>query len=261
MLSLSTVASAGLQPNQASIRRSLVRDLLTMLQRATQPEHGTDANSAVHRLLDFIILKHMANQAEQVIAITIGSRGSLASRLAKCLFVLDDDALDLLNKALPRQRLEAIRSAALRFRNDADPAEELAAALDEKPIDRSTPFRADYDRNSSNQLKRIQSISFDRAKSSWKRQCNMAPRRARQLIDIVECLSILSSSLWFVHRDEEATALDRAIAEAWCRLSSECPTGCLAALGEAIASACENLERSGEWGSPLRCVSVVRGLA
>jgi hypothetical protein len=79
-------------------------DLLTVLQRATQPEHGAVADSAA-RLLDHLLLNHTHALAGDLVAVMIDTPGLLVERLLEHMDSLDEGSLVALNEALPKQSL------------------------------------------------------------------------------------------------------------------------------------------------------------
>jgi len=57
------------------------RDLLTVLQRATQPEHGTSATKRAAELLNHIILQHGEQYVAELVAVAVDTTGALAQIL------------------------------------------------------------------------------------------------------------------------------------------------------------------------------------
>jgi hypothetical protein len=106
------------------------RDLVTVLQRATQPEHGAGAAGRAITLLDYLVSAHLKSLATAMVAVMIDTPGALAERLQRHIETLDDESLGAIDTALPLQSLSlmhlslhvAVRRAAL--------ARELLAAAD-----------------------------------------------------------------------------------------------------------------------------------
>ena len=98
-------ACNGSRANQEGTRGAKHRrDLLTVLQRTTQPEHGEAADSAA-RLLDHLVLNHTRALAGDLVAVVIDTPGQLVDRLLAHTDGLDEESLDALNMALPHQSL------------------------------------------------------------------------------------------------------------------------------------------------------------
>jgi hypothetical protein len=75
--------------NQAKRRRSL----LTVLQRATQPEHGTKANDQAVMLLDHLVGRHAKALAADLVAVMMDTQGALAERVDRQVDALDEESL------------------------------------------------------------------------------------------------------------------------------------------------------------------------
>ncbi|EXI90554.1 MAG: putative O-linked N-acetylglucosamine transferase, SPINDLY family [Candidatus Accumulibacter regalis] len=87
--------------NQAKRRRSL----LTVLQRATQPEHGTKANDRAVMLLDHLVGRHAKALAADLVAVMMDTQGALAERVDRQVDALDDESLGAIDTELPIQSL------------------------------------------------------------------------------------------------------------------------------------------------------------
>jgi hypothetical protein len=68
------VVCAGSRPKQRL-------DLLTVLQRATQPEHGITANNRAAALLDYLVRTRLDSLAGEMVAVMIDTPGDLVPRL------------------------------------------------------------------------------------------------------------------------------------------------------------------------------------
>jgi hypothetical protein len=87
--------------NQAKRRRSL----LTVLQRATQPEHGTRANGQAVMLLDHLVGRHAKALAADLVAVMMDTQGALAERVDRQVDALDEESLGAINTELPIKSL------------------------------------------------------------------------------------------------------------------------------------------------------------
>jgi Tetratricopeptide repeat len=96
------------------------RDLLTVLQRATQPEPGITASNRAARLLDYLIRIRLDSLAGEMVAVTIDTPGDLVRRLDQSVETLDDKAWAAIDDALPLQSLTlmefSLRAAVRRAR-------------------------------------------------------------------------------------------------------------------------------------------------
>ncbi|MFN0182134.1 MAG: tetratricopeptide repeat protein [Gemmatimonadales bacterium] len=81
------------------------RDLLTVLQRATQPEHGPGAIDRAISLLDHLVGRHLKALAADMVAIMVDTPGALADRLQRAVAGLDEEALRKIDEALPLHSL------------------------------------------------------------------------------------------------------------------------------------------------------------
>ncbi len=79
------------------------QDLVTVVQRATQAEHGADAIARATRLIDHLVAKHTATLAAAMIPVMIETQGALLQRLEAALPRFDEGALDALDAAMPHQ--------------------------------------------------------------------------------------------------------------------------------------------------------------
>ena len=79
------------QPSESQSKRR--QQLLTLLQRATQPVHGQRTRAASECQLDHLIAKHMSTLAAEMVAVMLSTPGSLADRIGCAADKLDDWAL------------------------------------------------------------------------------------------------------------------------------------------------------------------------
>jgi tetratricopeptide (TPR) repeat protein len=102
------------------------RQILTALQRATQPEHGPMADRAVP-LLDHLIRSRAKALAPDMVAVMVDTPGALLSRFEQHLDALDDEALEVVYGALPPQSLALMEFALQVAMRLADSAREISA--------------------------------------------------------------------------------------------------------------------------------------
>jgi tetratricopeptide (TPR) repeat protein len=81
------------------------RALLTVLQRATQPEHGATGAGRACALLDGLIPARLPSLAADMIAVMIETPGALARIIDEHLDTMDESALAAIDEALPLQSL------------------------------------------------------------------------------------------------------------------------------------------------------------
>jgi tetratricopeptide (TPR) repeat protein len=81
------------------------RDLVTVLQRASQPEHGASANDRAVALLDHLISRHVRTLAAEMVGVMIDTRGALAQRLDQKIDTMEAESLGAVDAALPIQSL------------------------------------------------------------------------------------------------------------------------------------------------------------
>ena len=112
--------------NQAKRRRSL----LTVLQRATQPEHGTRANDRAVMLLDHLVGRHAKALAADLVAVMMDTQGALADRVDRQVDALDDESLDAIDTELPIQSLSLMDLSLHVAERRAGLARERLAAVD-----------------------------------------------------------------------------------------------------------------------------------
>jgi hypothetical protein len=80
------------------------RDLITVLQRATHPDHG-DAAANASALLDHLVMTRTRDLAGEIVAVTVDTPGALLGRLEQQLDAFDEETLGSVNSALPVQSL------------------------------------------------------------------------------------------------------------------------------------------------------------
>lgn len=93
---------------QAAGRRE---HLVTVLQRATAPEHGAAAQARVGWAIDRLLSAHLARWAPAVVTTLLETPGAILSRLTDRLPVLDPPSLEALDEALPLRTVALDRLA------------------------------------------------------------------------------------------------------------------------------------------------------
>jgi hypothetical protein len=102
-----TWIEAGSQPERAKRRR----DLITVLQRATQPEHGAHVAAQASALLDHVVRGRMASLAGDIVAVMADTPGRLREVVESALDALDAEGLVALDGALPLMHLQLLELA------------------------------------------------------------------------------------------------------------------------------------------------------
>jgi tetratricopeptide (TPR) repeat protein len=86
------------------------RAILTVLQRATRPEHGHRAQVAQARL-DEVLKSRAAPLAKDLVAVALETPGELANLMERAAPWLDPENAEALNKAIPQQTLNLMAAA------------------------------------------------------------------------------------------------------------------------------------------------------
>jgi len=84
-------------------REQRQRDLITLLQRASLPEHGDKARDRAAALLGYLVDKRLSALAEAMVAVMTETPGQLEGILTARIGQLDDEPLAALDEALPQQ--------------------------------------------------------------------------------------------------------------------------------------------------------------
>ncbi|MCW5666134.1 MAG: tetratricopeptide repeat protein [Piscinibacter sp.] len=101
-------------PDDAALRSEAAgrrERLVTVLQRATAPEHGAQTQEQVARVADRLLSAHLVRWAPAVVATLVETPGALLERLAGRLSGLAPASLAALDAALPMQTLTLDRIA------------------------------------------------------------------------------------------------------------------------------------------------------
>jgi tetratricopeptide (TPR) repeat protein len=114
----------------AEIKKKHYRDVLTVLQRATAPEHGRSANERAGTLLDHLILTGSVSLAAEIVSVMVDTPGELVHRLERLVEALDDEALTAINEALPIQSVTLMELSLGVAERRAELARALVAAIE-----------------------------------------------------------------------------------------------------------------------------------
>ena len=116
------------EPAEAQQKRR--RDLLTVLQRATLPEHGAVAAGRACGLLDGLINTRLSLLAAEMVAVMIETPGALARILDERLNAMHEAALVAIDAALPEQSLTLMELSLRVAERRANLARDSAASTD-----------------------------------------------------------------------------------------------------------------------------------
>lgn len=86
-------------------RDRLRQNLITVLQRATNIEHGIQAVDRACSLLDRLLVLHGEKLGAAIVAVMLETPGELINRLDSQINALSEPALDLINSVLPAQHI------------------------------------------------------------------------------------------------------------------------------------------------------------
>jgi hypothetical protein len=104
-----------IEAEPADMRGKRRYDLLAVLQRATQPEHGTEANNRALTLLDHLVSTQARTLAAEVVAVMVDTPGALADRLDQHADMLDEKSLGAIAAALLRVNMRRAHLARQRL--------------------------------------------------------------------------------------------------------------------------------------------------
>ncbi|MDX2308317.1 MAG: toll/interleukin-1 receptor domain-containing protein [Hyphomicrobium sp.] len=111
-------------------------DILTVLQRATQPEHGETSVARASALLDHCIAHHGATLAPEIVKVMGDTPGKLFDRLEALVDVLPVEALAAINFVLPVQHTGWMELSLRVADRNADLARNLLSAAHAADHDR-----------------------------------------------------------------------------------------------------------------------------
>ncbi|NRF67267.1 toll/interleukin-1 receptor domain-containing protein [Aquincola sp. S2] len=110
--------------------------LVTVLERATHDDHGSQASASAGQLLDQLIRSHLPNWAPAIVRAATGAPMRFTERLDRLLPILSPEGLEALHRALDgwelfldsipvkvAERLLDLKQATLHAGRDGDPAE------------------------------------------------------------------------------------------------------------------------------------------
>jgi tetratricopeptide (TPR) repeat protein len=106
------------------------RDLLTVLQRATQPEHGAAANHSAAALLDHVGSRYVKSLASDMVAVMVETPGAMARLLERQIDIFDEEASAAIDKELPLQSVTLMELSLRVAERRADLARKLDGAAD-----------------------------------------------------------------------------------------------------------------------------------
>jgi tetratricopeptide (TPR) repeat protein len=122
------------EPQELQAQRR--RDVITVLQRATQPEHGTEVTTRATVLLDHLIGAHAATLAAAVVAVMVDTQEALVDVVDRRVSALATEALGALDDALPPQSLSLLAVSMKIANRRADLARDaLLPANDGREVD------------------------------------------------------------------------------------------------------------------------------
>jgi hypothetical protein len=104
------------------------RDLLTVLQRASQPEHGATANHSAAALLDHVGGRYTMSLASDMVAVMVETPGAMAHVLERRIDLLDEEALAAIDEELPLQSVTLMEISLRVAERRADLARKMDAA-------------------------------------------------------------------------------------------------------------------------------------
>jgi tetratricopeptide (TPR) repeat protein len=107
------------------------RSILTVLNRATRPEHGAMAERA-SELLDRLVRDRLQSLAADMVAVMVETPGGLAQRLDRQVGTFDDKTLAVIDTSLPRQSLSLMDLSLRVAQRRVDIARESVGAADQK---------------------------------------------------------------------------------------------------------------------------------
>lgn len=125
----------------AGDKNSKRRQILTVLQRTTRPEHGSMAGRATP-LIDHVIGNHAKVLAADMVAVMTDIPGALLRRFELHLDVLDEETLEAVSDVLPLQSLELMEFSlriAMRLADAARKTNAVKGALPDVPQRHTCP--------------------------------------------------------------------------------------------------------------------------
>ncbi|HMA73957.1 MAG TPA: hypothetical protein VKP67_21110, partial [Xanthobacteraceae bacterium] len=120
---------AWIDTEPAEMREQRRRDLLTVLQRATHPDHGA-AVAGASTLLDHLVTTRTRDLAAAMIAVIIDTPGALAARLERKIEAFDEEMLAAVDDVLPLQSLNLMELSLRVAERRAEFSRAIAATLE-----------------------------------------------------------------------------------------------------------------------------------
>jgi tetratricopeptide (TPR) repeat protein len=189
------------------------RDLLTVLQRATQPEHGAKAESASN-LLRHLARSRVGSLAADMVAVMVETPGALQSVLDHDIDRFEDDALVDLANALPPQSL-SLMDFSLRVAQ--------RAVNNARDMVKATPIMSESWRS-----------TFTGFFARWKRDASRASEAA--LNNLATRVGTLGNRLSALGRPEEALAASQEAVDIHRRLAQARPDAFLPGLATSLSN-------------------------
>ena len=228
-----------------ALHRKHRRDLLTVLQRATRPEHGTKAIKRAEAMLDLVIRDHAPTFATELVGVMIDTPGSPAERLGLRVGGMNEDQLAAINAHLPLQSLSLMDVALAVAKRRTELGRALVAGIDAEPkqaAERREPalaYLAAAVGNLSNRFfalgQRTEALSASREAVKLYREL-AAVRPDAFLTDLATSLSNFGRDLFAIGRLEDALAATRDAAQLCRRLTLVRPDTFLPDLARSLGS-------------------------
>ena len=235
------------------------RDIITVLQRATQPEHGPDATSRVGILIDHLIHTDAPAWAEDLVATLISTPGLLIGHLAAGIADIDDTKLVALLRALPKRAVEAVRTAAYTHRHSGISDNQIKATFEFwrniTLVKSDLMFR---DEKILSELELLKFFTSSKISKWFRRSAAIHRRRAVLMAELTERLCILSEGLTVLGRYHEAVVTNLHGASAWRMLTPGCGTASLPYAARSLETLAGHLTRLGEDQEALAAQSPTR---
>jgi tetratricopeptide (TPR) repeat protein len=188
------------------------RRVLTVLQRATQSEHGPVVTARAGALLDQLVGTHTARLARAIVAVTVNTPGALASAIDRKIAEINADALVAIDEVLPPMSLPllevslkvAIRRVDLARHALATNADRAAASVQRATVALATRL-ARLSIRFSNVGRREEALAASQEAVAIYRRLTEAGRHAF-LPDLARSLTNLARDLSSLRRREDALA-------------------------------------------------------
>jgi tetratricopeptide (TPR) repeat protein len=228
------------------------RYVLTVLQRATQVEHGPDVRAQAVALLEHLVESHSIALAAAIVAVMVNEPGALVSVLDRSVDRFGAKALKALHDVLPGRSLVLLDvSLKIAVRGVGLARDELARASSGQKV--GTVTEAERDLISRLVVLGIRLSNLGRreeALTASQEAIAIHHRLAKVLPDpflpgLAVCLNNLSADLSSLGRREEALAASQQVVEIRRRLAEARPDAFLPPLASALSNVGSLLARLG----------------